>query len=35
MNNAGIVDRLLPVAEMPSDLWHKVLAVNVDGPFFT
>lgn len=34
VNNAGIMDRFLPVADLPTDLWRKVLAVNLDGPFF-
>ncbi|MCL6522899.1 MAG: glucose 1-dehydrogenase [Firmicutes bacterium] len=34
VNNAGIMDRFLPVAETPTDLWRKVLGVNLDGPFF-
>lgn len=34
-NNAGIVDRLLPVAECTDDVWQRVLAVNLYGPFYT
>ncbi len=33
-NNAGIVDRLVPVAECPDDVWQRVLAVNLYGPFY-
>ncbi|HZU17536.1 MAG TPA: glucose 1-dehydrogenase [Candidatus Dormibacteraeota bacterium] len=31
-NNAGILDRLLPVAEMTDDVWRRVLEVNLTGP---
>lgn len=31
-NNAGIVDRFLPVTEMTDDVWERVLAVNLTGP---
>jgi len=34
VNNAGITDMLIPLIEMPSDLWRKVMGVNLDGPFF-
>ena len=34
VNNAGIMDRFLPVAETPTELWRRVLGVNLDGPFF-
>jgi NAD(P)-dependent dehydrogenase (short-subunit alcohol dehydrogenase family) len=32
-NNAGIPDLLMPAAEVPLDLWERVLAVNLNGPF--
>ncbi len=31
-NNAGIVDRFLPVDEMTDNVWQSVLAVNLTGP---
>jgi NAD(P)-dependent dehydrogenase (short-subunit alcohol dehydrogenase family) len=31
-NNAGIVDRFLPVGELTDDVWQRVLAVNLTGP---
>lgn len=34
VNNAGIMDRMLPVGEMPDDVWNRVLAVNLNGPFY-
>lgn len=32
VNNAGISPAFQPVAEMTGEYWHKVLAVNLDGP---
>src|SRR6266567_2647131 len=32
-NNAGIMDLMTPAAEVPLDLWERVLAVNLHGPF--
>lgn len=32
-NNAGILDRLMPVDETPDDVWARVLAVNLTGAF--
>ncbi len=34
-NIAGIMDRLLPVAEVTDDVWQRVLDVNLKGPFMT
>ncbi len=34
VNNAGIMDEFLPVGEVSDELWHKVYAVNIDGPMF-
>jgi len=31
-NNAGIMDRFLPVGEVTDDVWERVLAVNLTGP---
>lgn len=31
-NNAGIVDRFLPVDEVTDEVWQRVLAVNLTGP---
>ena len=33
-NNAGILDGLTPLHDLSDELWHKVMRVNVDGPFF-
>jgi NAD(P)-dependent dehydrogenase (short-subunit alcohol dehydrogenase family) len=32
VNNAGIVDRFLPVGEVTDEIWQRVLAVNLTGP---
>lgn len=32
VNNAGIMDRFLPVGEVDDDLWERVLAVNLTAP---
>ena len=32
VNNAGIVDRFLPVGEVTDEVWGRVLAVNLTGP---
>ncbi|MBO0779549.1 MAG: glucose 1-dehydrogenase [Ktedonobacteraceae bacterium] len=32
-NNAGIMDLMTPVADVTLDLWERVLAVNLNGPF--
>jgi NAD(P)-dependent dehydrogenase (short-subunit alcohol dehydrogenase family) len=32
-NNAGIMDGMFPVADVPVDLWERVFAVNVTAPF--
>jgi NAD(P)-dependent dehydrogenase (short-subunit alcohol dehydrogenase family) len=32
-NNAGIVDLVMPAAEVPLELWERVLSVNLTGPF--
>ncbi len=32
-NNAGISDLVAPVAEVSLELWERVLAVNLNGPF--
>lgn len=33
VNNAGIMDAMTPVAEVSNELWNRVLAVNLTGPF--
>jgi 3-oxoacyl-[acyl-carrier protein] reductase len=33
VNNAGILPPFAPVADLPLDEWHRVLAVNLTGPF--
>lgn len=32
-NNAGILDRMMPPDEISDELWDRVLAVNLTGPF--
>lgn len=34
VNNAGIMDDMLPVGEVSDQLWNKVLAVNLNGPMY-
>jgi NAD(P)-dependent dehydrogenase (short-subunit alcohol dehydrogenase family) len=34
INNAGILDDFMPAGEATTQLWNKVLAVNLNGPFF-
>jgi NAD(P)-dependent dehydrogenase (short-subunit alcohol dehydrogenase family) len=31
-NNAGVMDRFLPVGEVTDEVWARVLAVNLTGP---
>lgn len=33
VNNAGIMDHFAPAAEVDNQMWEKVMAVNLDGPF--
>lgn len=33
VNNAGILDNFLTVGEMTDEMWNRVLAVNLTGPF--
>ena len=33
VNNAGLMDRFLLVDELPEEEWHRVLDVNLTGPF--
>lgn len=35
VNNAGIMDRFLPVGEVTDETWNRVFAVNVNGPMYT
>ncbi|WP_067075669.1 SDR family oxidoreductase [Methanoculleus horonobensis] len=32
VNNAGLLDRFVPVAELDDDLWNAVIDVNLTGP---
>jgi NAD(P)-dependent dehydrogenase (short-subunit alcohol dehydrogenase family) len=34
VNNAGIMDRVTPVADCSDELWNRVMAVNLNGPFY-
>jgi NAD(P)-dependent dehydrogenase (short-subunit alcohol dehydrogenase family) len=33
VNNAGVVDRFLPVGEMTDELWARVMDINLHAPF--
>jgi len=33
INNAGIMDNFVPVADVSNDLWERVISVNLKGPF--
>jgi NAD(P)-dependent dehydrogenase (short-subunit alcohol dehydrogenase family) len=33
VNNAGIMDNFYPAAEVTDQLWERVMAINVTGPF--
>lgn len=33
INNAGIMDEMMPVAEVTDEMWDQVLSVNLTGPF--
>jgi len=33
-NNAGILDKLTPIADVDDALWERVMRVNVTGPFY-
>jgi NAD(P)-dependent dehydrogenase (short-subunit alcohol dehydrogenase family) len=32
-NNAGIMDLMTPAADVPPELWDRVIAINLTGPF--
>lgn len=32
-NNAGIMDLMMPAADVPLDLWESVISINLYGPF--
>lgn len=32
-NNAGIMDLMTPAADVPLELWERVMAINLTGPF--
>lgn len=34
VNNAGIMDNFMPLEKVTDALWQKVLAVNLNGPFY-
>jgi len=34
-NNAGVMDRMTPVADLTDDLWERVLRINLTGPMMT
>jgi NAD(P)-dependent dehydrogenase (short-subunit alcohol dehydrogenase family) len=35
VNNAGIMDNFMPLDKVTDVLWEKIMAVNVNGPFYT
>lgn len=34
VNCAGVMDEMMPVAEVTDEMWDKVIAVNLTGPFW-
>lgn len=34
INNAGVLDDFMPVAETSNALWERVMGINVNGPFY-
>lgn len=34
MNNAGIIDKMMPVADITDDLWERVLSVNLNSVMY-
>lgn len=34
VNNAGVMDNFVPVAELKNELWERVIGVNLNGPFY-
>lgn len=34
INNAGVLDDFMPVTDASTELWNKVMGVNINGPFF-
>src|SRR5438552_2086607 len=33
-NNAGVMDQNQGVAEVPDDVWCRLMSINLDGPMF-
>lgn len=33
VNNAGVMDNMTPVGDVSDELWHKVMDININGPF--
>ena len=34
INNAGIMDNLLPIAEMPDDMWERIMNINLNSVMY-
>lgn len=34
VNNAGLMDEMTPVGDVSDELWEKIIAVNLTGPFY-
>ena len=34
VNNAGIMDNMEPIADVTDEVWERLMAVNLDGPFW-
>lgn len=34
VNNAGVMDNFTPVEDVSSELWNRVIGVNLNGPFY-
>ena len=35
INNAGIMDNLLPIAEMPDSVWERIMSINLDSVMYS
>lgn len=34
INNAGIMDNLLPIAELPDEMWDRIMSINLDSVMY-
>jgi NAD(P)-dependent dehydrogenase (short-subunit alcohol dehydrogenase family) len=35
VNNAGVMDDFVPVDQVSTDLWNRIIGINLNGPFYT